>query len=246
MTLQEISVAYNLPDMPVQNNIAYRKVLAQLPNNITDQIDVNKETADKLLEKLKTVALTNMYKFCKEPIQKSPDRVTRKWEEDLAQPLDEWHSLLSSNYLLTNETKLQTFIFKLFHRIIPTEEFLYKVGISNTDICRLCEEQIETLIHYMCTCPVVEQFWQDVRHWIETRMGNIIPLDLRILVFGNMEKSGENYVLLLARYYLYLCKHKVRFPQLREFLAVLKQHCRLENWMNHKANHVEALFAILA
>ena len=128
MTLQEISVAYNLPDMPVQNNIAYRKVLAQLPNNITDQIDVNKETADKLLEKLKTVALTNMYKFCKEPIQKSPDRVTRKWEEDLAQPLDEWHSLLSSNYLLTNETKLQTFIY--FTALYPRKNFCTRLALA--------------------------------------------------------------------------------------------------------------------
>ena len=166
MTLQEISVAYNLPDMPVQNNIAYRKILAQLPNNIVEVTNANKDTADKLLDKLYKIGPKNMYKACIKYIQKSPERVIHKWEDDLGQTIDEWRTLLFCNYQLTKETKIQTFVFKLFHRIIPTEEFLYKVGISNTDVCRLCEEEIETLLHYMCICPVVAQFWQHVRNWV--------------------------------------------------------------------------------
>ena len=186
-----------------------------------------------------------MYKFCKEFIQKTPDRVIQKWEVDLGRPLEEWKLLLACKYQLTKKTKLQTFIFKFFHRIIPTEEFLFRIGKSNTDICRLCEENIETLVHYMCTCPIVVQFWQELGSWIENRMGTRIPMDMYVLMFGDKEKSAEDYVLLIAKYYLYLCKHKSRFPLMEEFLVVLRDHCKIESRMSKVPIHIETLNTFL-
>lgn len=172
--------------------------------------------------------------MCKEQFYKTPTRVIEQWESDTNESLDEWKSLLASNYHLTKETKIQTFIFKLFHRILPTAEFLHKVGLSDSDTCRLCEENVETLIHYMCSCPVIVRFWQEVKDWMFTNLDSHVPINMHNLVFGWKLKTQENYVILIGKYYLYLCKHKSQFPQLNEFIVVLKHHSKIENLINPK------------
>jgi hypothetical protein len=237
MTIQEIKDTYNLSDMPIQNNIAYKKVLSQLPNGIEQTIgrnDIDSDTAETVLSKLQVAGSKAMYTLCVQSVKKPPDRVVHRWEIDLIHPFDDWQHKSACNYQLSMETKLQTFIFKLFHRILPTEEFLYKVGLSDTDICRLCEENIETLLHYMCSCPVIVQFWQDVVNWLENKMDIPVSLEPSILLFGTGEVSETNYVILIAKYYLYLCKHKAMFPQFDTFLSVLKEHCKLQKRIAHK------------
>ena len=38
-------------------------------------------------------------------------------------------------YLVTNDSKLKKFQYKLLHRTLPTNTFLVKIGIKNSDLC---------------------------------------------------------------------------------------------------------------
>lgn len=131
-----------------------------------------------------------------------PERVIKKWEDELHWDFDEWSEILVCNYKLTHETKVKTFLFKLFHRVLPTQEFLFKVGISETDVCRLCHEEIETLLHYFCFCPVVTIFWTELFQWLREQTGETIPFESHVILFGYNEVldqriSGTNYTILL-------------------------------------------------
>ena len=56
------------------------------------------------------------------------------------------------------ETKLQTIKFKLLHRKIAATDYLFKIGISLTDIyvCIFCEQITETLIYLFWDCEFVK------------------------------------------------------------------------------------------
>jgi len=72
------------------------------------------------------------------------------------------HDILSSIvkhlcnlYLVTNDSKLKKFQYKLLHRALPTNTFLVKIGIKNSDLCNFCKNASDSILHYIWLCPVV-------------------------------------------------------------------------------------------
>ena len=39
------------------------------------------------------------------------------------------------SFCITKDTKLQNFQFKIWHRILPVNSFLYKCGLTETELC---------------------------------------------------------------------------------------------------------------
>jgi hypothetical protein len=48
-------------------------------------------------------------------------------------------------YLVTNDSKLKNFQYKLLHRTLPTNTFLVKIGIKNSDLCNFCKNDTDTI-----------------------------------------------------------------------------------------------------
>ena len=59
-----------------------------------------------------------------------------------------WESTYSLPFWCSKETKLWGFQFKLLHRRIATNDFLYKIGIKQSDSCTFCGEPTENLVTY--------------------------------------------------------------------------------------------------
>ena len=55
-------------------------------------------------------------------------------------------------FLLQKDTKLQDFQYKLIHRILITNSFLYKCGLKETELCTFCTETKESLVHIFGEC----------------------------------------------------------------------------------------------
>ena len=69
-------------------------------------------------------------------ITSAPDKSQSKWiaECEKYENLTKWDKSYILPFCCTKETKLQTLKFKLLHRKIATNDDLYKIGISSTDI----------------------------------------------------------------------------------------------------------------
>ena len=95
-----------------------------------------------------------------------PSRSQGKWleERDIHCNL----SIIVSS-LCTRESKLRAFQFKFLHRKIATDDFLYKIGIKQTDSRSFCEEQKETLVHLFWTCKYTQNFWKSMFEWISQK-----------------------------------------------------------------------------
>ena len=62
----------------------------------------------------------------------------------------------------TKSTQLWNFQFKLLHRIIATINFLYKIGMKDSALCEICQEDNETLLHLFWECKLLRTFWAEV------------------------------------------------------------------------------------
>jgi len=80
----------------------------------------------------------------------TPINSQSKWLEDCGYPDNErrnWTSAYRLTWQCAKSTKLIEFQFKFFHRRLPTNHFLFKIGLKENEYCSLCQSTLETLIH---------------------------------------------------------------------------------------------------
>ena len=87
------------------------------------------------------------YQLFLEKIKENPLRSQNKWSDALCVKIDDWGKIYSMAFQATKNTKLQNFQFKLLHRIVYTNSFLYKCGLIETELCTFCTETKESLLH---------------------------------------------------------------------------------------------------
>ena len=91
--------------------------------------------------------------------------------------------------LTTNDFKLRNFQYKILHRILPTNKFLVKIGIKESDQCNLCNNVTDSILHYIWLCPIIKVFWQKVIVLLEENFEISIELYIRNTVFNtNIEE----------------------------------------------------------
>ena len=127
---------------------------------------------------------------------------------------------------MTKETKLSIFQFKIIHIILPHKVLLYKMKITDSDLCLYCGSQ-ETLQHLLASCPSLRTFWSDVLAWWNSSSTcNILFDELKILYGYN---SGDprclllNYYLLIAKFHIFRSKIDSKSPTFPAFMALLKE-----------------------
>ena len=81
--------------------------------------------------------------------------------------LDKINEIYSLSFKMTKETKLSIFQFKIIHNVLPHRVLLYKMKITDSDLCLYCGSQ-ETLQHLWVSCPLLRTFWSDVLTWLNS------------------------------------------------------------------------------
>ena len=114
----------------------------------------------------------------------------------------------------TKRTRLVEFQFKFLHRRISTNDFLTKIGIKDNPDCSFCNVELEKLTHLFWSCSKVTTFWNFLIQ--QLTLPQIIPQNYKINIstgFGLTPDASKNHNqiylrLLLARYYIWICKNK--------------------------------------
>ena len=70
-----------------------------------------------------------------------------KWNQSLECTETLWRSLYKSCFYSVLDNDYVWFQYRILHRILGVQDFLFKIKISKTDKCRLCGEQKETIKH---------------------------------------------------------------------------------------------------
>ena len=57
------------------------------------------------------------------------------------------------------------FQYKIIHNILTTQMSLYRDGLSDNDICLLCNTEKQTLNHLLVNCLKTTSFWKLFKDW---------------------------------------------------------------------------------
>ena len=129
-------------------------------------------------------------------------------------------------FVITLETKLQIFQYKIIHNILPTKRSLFRMKLCESETCHLCKMQAQTLAHLLYQCPVISEFWIAFQSWWYANHGKIMTATERDILFGwhdNATQSKDilNYITLVAKYYIFCTTQdsdKVSFDGFPSFL----------------------------
>ena len=98
----------------------------------------------------------------------TPESSQKKWLEDCSLPTNDninW----TVAYLLANKctksTKLIEFQFKFLHRRVPTNKFLFRIGLPDVETCSFCHTSPESIIHLFWSCRQTSRFWNKLTEW---------------------------------------------------------------------------------
>ena len=63
--------------------------------------------------------------------------------------------------------KLIEFQFNFLHRRVPTNNFIFRIGLQGDENCRFCHTSPESLIHLFWLCRQTSLFWNKVTAWLK-------------------------------------------------------------------------------
>ena len=141
------------------------------------------------------------------------------------------------------ETKLREFQFKLLHtRRITTSDFLYKIGIKQSDSRTFCGAT-ENLVHLFWSCKYSNAFWKDCYQWIMQNTSKVEKFNLSgALLFGLINDAKDlllHHLLLIARHYIYTCKQRDTRPNVQMYTQIVQRTVEIERQIVKDHNSLE-------
>ena len=137
-------------------------------------------------------------------------------------------------FLITKDSKLIAFQYKIIHHILPTKSSLFRSGITDSDICSLCAAEKQTINLLLYHCTVSKAFWDRFTSWWYQKFKQVVNLNESNILYGwhnNIKnKQALNITLLIAKFHIFAtssCDGNLCFEgfllRLQDKLDVLKQ-----------------------
>ena len=189
-----------------------------------------------------------VYKSLVEKYKQYPVERQEKWNRKLNINLNDdigWEKIYSTSFVVTKDTKLQNIQFKILHRILTTNSFLYQINVIDENVCTFCRDIPETLEHLFFDCVKVNPIWKAFKVWCNNVNNNnfriIDDMNIKDVLFY-CEKGPPiiNYLILIIKYYIYTCRFKNTQPsfiggktQIIKQQQIEKNVAMLNNTMNN-------------
>ena len=152
-----------------------------------------------------------------------PEKALYKWNRDLNLQEDEVFEAFNHLYTLTYDIKIRMFQFKVLHRIIPLNKFLFRIGIVEMYNCSFCHVEPESIIHIFCECNVTRNLWFDIQTWLTENNVNIQSCSKEDLILCNTGVYILDILCLVFKYYIFVKKCKQEELTVQGFRALLKR-----------------------
>ena len=164
----------------------------------------------------------NIVRNCLQPTSQN------KWNIKLNLSINfEWKKVYNLPYMITKDCNLRWFQYKLVHRILASNTYLYKFGLKEIDCCSFCKTNPETLEHLFYECDHVKYFWYELSNCLKTHCTHLREISLSVtdILFGKYWKIDYidtlNFIILIAKYYINKCRYNNERLQINNFRKYL-------------------------
>lgn len=134
----------------------------------------------------------------------------QKWDREFDNIELKWKLIYIIPAKCCNNTKLHWFQYRILHRILATNDFLYKCKIKQNNLCTFCKTLPETIEHLFWYCELVQAFWDKIEAWVTDNSNYSLIIHKHSAIFGitlnKVFNKPVNYMLMLTKYYIYKCR----------------------------------------
>ena len=102
----------------------------------------------------------------------------------------------------------------------------------DSTLCAFCQTEVESPEDLFFHRDITKSFWHLLCSWISEEKVIPISLSLENVIFGVFNVIEDfhilNHIILLAKYYIYICKLNIIYPSLKVFIAKVEATCQIE------------------
>jgi hypothetical protein len=206
------------------------------PNKQTEQYQYS-IMCDGNIRDLLTTSTKHIYNAYVKINYEKPTAVA-KWEENYCL-YDDWKQIFKLPYSCTRETQLQAFQYRILHRFLTCNKWLNDRSLVDSNMCNYCDN-IDTIEHYIFECANVKQFWSKLENWWNDTSKHKAILTLKHVIFGLYYDINHfaniNYIILLAKFYIYRQRYAEKDINLNHFIIILKSRLTIERMICENNN----------
>jgi len=169
------------------NFLTYQGVVSAAKSFVKQNLSVNSEQTSTQLNS-KTDLITMTVKSIRQFFAKI----------DFLHPTSKSRILQEGIDLSDLKTVYSLFQFKIVHNILPLKNYLYKVGITENDICPFCtDSERHTCKHFFFYCKRAKAFWSNFKSWWSDQISSTpeINLNSALILYGHLTNIKTSLLL---------------------------------------------------
>ena len=139
------------------------------------------------------------------------------------------------------EPYLKAFQYKVLNSSLFTNKKLRKIGYIQDDKCSLSQTDSESLHHIFCKCRHTKQVLKEFQYYFYTLTREFVCLTLQDVIAGILYTNGPllNYLILIAKLYLWGCRRIQTLPVITAFSCKVKIKYETEKYICVKTNEMD-------
>ena len=154
----------------------------------------------------------------------------------------DWEEIHLRNFKCCIDTRLRSFYFKVFHKAIAFNDFLFKINRKDSPICDLCKKFPESIIHVFCECECVDPIWKNLVKIIQDKHDIDFSITNFDKIFGIYKDDFLTYIFLCVKYHIYVCKFQNKKPNFTSLKVFIKGNRDTEYLIAKKRGKLSAHF----
>ena len=130
-----------------------------------------------------------------------------KWNTIFGFSDQRWREIYRLPFISFCSIKMRWFQFRINHFILGTNKLLFKIGKCDSQLCTFCDSDIETIIHVLWECDVVQNFIKSISDYL-ARKNLIFEPTRDNFIFGSPSEDLDchNNILVTIKFYIYKTK----------------------------------------
>ena len=145
----------------------------------------------------------------KKSVENNPNECQSKWSKLILNDAssEEWGKIFSVCFETISDNEIIWFQYRILHKILGTKNMLFKMSITETNLCRNCGLVEETIEHIFFRCVKVQEFLPKIYTLLESVTGIKYYFTIQEVLLGVTKHSNQsmalNIVLLLLKKYIF-------------------------------------------